>query len=160
MATVQLSQRPLLVLAGAVVLHVILISAQVSTTAGIPFIQVVTFGVFAEVQRGTMTSVDSVRGVWTGYVALARRARGKRDAQARVADAASAPAGRTRPSAARREPSPAARAAPARRRRDGRRRDHRGPGALEFRDMTIDKGSVDGWRATWRSSRRPASSAA
>jgi cell shape-determining protein MreC len=52
------------------VLHVILISAQVTTTAGIPFIQVVTFGLFAEVQRGTMTGVDSVRGVWSGYVAL------------------------------------------------------------------------------------------
>src|SRR5688572_24742500 len=75
MATVQLSQRPLLVFAGAVILHVILISAQVNSTAGIPFIQLVTFGAFSEVQRGTMNSVDSVRGVWTGYIAL-------RDAQA------------------------------------------------------------------------------
>jgi rod shape-determining protein MreC len=55
---------------GAVVLNLVLISAQVTTTAGIPFIQVATFGVFSELQRWTMNGFDSVRGVWTGYVAL------------------------------------------------------------------------------------------
>jgi len=70
MATVELSKRPLLVLSGAVVLNLILISAQVTTTAGIPFIQVATFGVFSEVQRWTMNGFDGVRGLWTGYVAL------------------------------------------------------------------------------------------
>jgi rod shape-determining protein MreC len=70
MATVELSKRPLLVLSGAVVLNLILISAQVTTTAGIPFIQVATFGVFSELQRLTMNGFDSVRGLWTGYVAL------------------------------------------------------------------------------------------
>src|SRR5262245_31410412 len=70
MATVELSKRPLLVLMGAVVLNLILISAQVTTTAGIPFIQVATFGVFSELQRLTMNGFDSVRGLWTGYVAL------------------------------------------------------------------------------------------
>ena len=70
MATVELTKRPLLVFAGAVVLHLILISAQVNTTAGIPLIQVATFGVFSEVQRWTMAGFDGVRGLWTGYVAL------------------------------------------------------------------------------------------
>ena len=70
MATVELTKRPLLVFMGAVVLHLILISAQVNTTAGIPFIQVATFGVFSEVQRWTMAGFNSVRGLWTGYVAL------------------------------------------------------------------------------------------
>jgi len=70
MATIELSKRPVLVFAGAVVLNVILISAQVTTTAGIPFIQVATFGVFSELQRWTMNGFDSVRGLWTGYVAL------------------------------------------------------------------------------------------
>jgi rod shape-determining protein MreC len=69
-ATIELSKRPLLVFVGAIVLHIILISAQVTTTAGIPVIQVVTFGAFSEIQRGTMNSIDSVRGLWTGYVAL------------------------------------------------------------------------------------------
>ena len=70
MATVELTKRPLLVFGGAVVLHLILISAQVNTTAGIPLIQVATFGVFSEVQRWTMTGFNGVRGLWTGYVAL------------------------------------------------------------------------------------------
>jgi rod shape-determining protein MreC len=69
-ATVELTKRPLLVFVGAIVLHIILISAQVNTTAGIPFIQVATFGVFSEVQRGTMSVLNSLRGVWSGYVAL------------------------------------------------------------------------------------------
>lgn len=144
MASIQLSQRPLLVLAGAIVLHVILISAQVSTTAGIPFIQVVTFGVFSEVQRGTMTSVDSVRGVWSGYVAL-------RDAQ-------------TENEVLRRElqqlqvrlqeeRAQAQRAENFRQLLELRERAGvetvaaeviAGPATIEFRDMTIDKGSSDG----------------
>lgn len=70
MATVQLSQRPFLVLAGACVLHVILISFEVSTRSGIPVLQVVTFGVFAEVQRATMQTFGGVRHVWTRYVDL------------------------------------------------------------------------------------------
>ncbi len=70
MPTVQLSQRPVLVLAGAVVLHIILISAQVNTRTGIPLLQVATFGFFAEIQRATMTTVSRVRNLWTGYVDL------------------------------------------------------------------------------------------
>lgn len=70
MASIQLSERPGLVLVGAILLHVILISAQVNTRTGIPLLRVVTFGAFAEVQRGTMTTVDRVRGLWTGYVDL------------------------------------------------------------------------------------------
>ena len=143
MATVQLSQRPLLVLAGAVVLHIILISAQVSTTAGIPFIQVVTFGAFAEVQRGTMNSFDSVRGRVDRLLSRLRDAQTENEsAEARAADAAGAVAGGARPSAAHREPSSAAGAAQARRARDRGLRDDRRPATPEFRDMTIDKGGV------------------
>jgi rod shape-determining protein MreC len=144
MATVQLSQRPLLVLAGAVVLHVILISAQVSTTAGIPVIQVVTFGLFSEVQRGTMTSIDSVRSLWTGYVAL-RDAQAENEAlkrelqtlQVRLQD----------------ERAQAQRAENFRQLLELRQRAGvetvaaeiiAGPADPEFRDMTIDKGSHDG----------------
>lgn len=70
MASDQLSQRPFLVLGAAVVVHVILISAQVTTRTGVPLLQVATFGAFAELQRVTMTTVSSVRGVWTDYVDL------------------------------------------------------------------------------------------
>jgi rod shape-determining protein MreC len=52
------------------VAHIILISAQVNTAAGLPVLQVVTFGAFSEVQRLTMRAVDGVGGIWTDYVAL------------------------------------------------------------------------------------------
>jgi rod shape-determining protein MreC len=67
---VQLSQRPFLVLAAAVIVHIILISAQVNTRSGVPLLQVATFGAFAELQRATMNTVGSVRGLWSGYVDL------------------------------------------------------------------------------------------
>src|SRR5688500_9987660 len=70
MALADIRQRPGVTLAAAVLLHVVLISAQVNTTAGIPLLQVVTFGAFSEVQRGTMALIDGVRGMWSGYVAL------------------------------------------------------------------------------------------
>jgi rod shape-determining protein MreC len=70
MATSQLSQRPLLVLIAAVVVHIILISGQVNTRTGVPLLQVATFGAFAELQRATMNTISSVRNVWTGYVDL------------------------------------------------------------------------------------------
>jgi rod shape-determining protein MreC len=57
-------------LGAAILLHVVLISAQVNTASGIPILTVVTFGSFSEVQRATRASIDGVRGLWTGYVAL------------------------------------------------------------------------------------------
>jgi rod shape-determining protein MreC len=144
MASVQLSQRPLLVFAGAVVLHVVLISAQVSTTAGIPFIQVATFGVFSEVQRGTMTSVDSVRGVWTGYVAL-RDVQEENEALKRDLQTLQVRLQEERAQAQRAENF---RQLLGLRERAGvetvAAEIIAGPADLEFRDMTIDKGGVDG----------------
>jgi rod shape-determining protein MreC len=70
MAIADIRQRPGVVLGGAILLHVVLISAQVNTASGLPVLQVVTFGSFSEVQRGTMAIFDGVRGMWSGYVAL------------------------------------------------------------------------------------------
>ena len=70
MALADIRQRPGVVLVAAVLLHVILISAQVNTASGLPVLQVITFGSFSEVQRGTMAVIDGVRGTWSGYVAL------------------------------------------------------------------------------------------
>ena len=145
MATVQLSQRPLLVLAGAIVLHIILISAQVSTTAGHPVLQVVTFGAFSEVQRGTMNSIDSVRGLWTGYVAL-------RDRAGRERVAASASCRRCRCACRKSARTRSAPRACASCSSCGERAGLEtvaaeiiaGPRDADFRDMTIDKGSSDG----------------
>ena len=55
----------------AVVLgQVILISAQVNARSGVPLLEAVTFGVFAEVQRAASAAVSSVRRVWNGYIGL------------------------------------------------------------------------------------------
>ena len=70
MALTDIRQRPGVVLGAAILLHVILISAQVNTASGLPVLQVVTFGSFSEIQRGTMAVIDGVRGMWSGYIAL------------------------------------------------------------------------------------------
>ena len=55
----------------AVVLgHILLISSQVNSRAGVPVLEGVTFGVFAEVQRGASSVVSGVRRVWNNYVSL------------------------------------------------------------------------------------------
>ena len=70
MAIADIKQRPGVLLGAAILLHVVLISAQVNTASGLPVLQVVTFGAFSEVQRGTMAVIDGVSGMWSGYVAL------------------------------------------------------------------------------------------
>lgn len=70
MALADIRQRPGVLLGAAILMHMILISAQVNTASGLPVLQVVTFGSFAEVQRGTMAMVGGVRNLWSGYVAL------------------------------------------------------------------------------------------
>jgi rod shape-determining protein MreC len=70
MAIADFRQRPGVVLGAAILLHVVLISAQVNTASGLPVLQVVTFGGFSEVQRATTAAIHGVRGLWSGYVAL------------------------------------------------------------------------------------------
>jgi rod shape-determining protein MreC len=70
LAIADIKQRTGVVLGAAILLHVVLISAQVNTASGLPVLQVVTFGSFSEVQRATMALIDGVRGLWSGYVAL------------------------------------------------------------------------------------------
>ena len=53
-----------------VVGHIILISAQITTRRGVPVLEAVTFGAFAEVQRGATSAVASVREGWENYFAL------------------------------------------------------------------------------------------
>jgi rod shape-determining protein MreC len=50
--------------------HIILISAQVNSRTGVPVLEQVTFGVFAEVQRSMTAVVSGVRNFWSGYVGL------------------------------------------------------------------------------------------
>jgi rod shape-determining protein MreC len=70
MAIADIRQRPGFVLGAAILLHVVLISAQVNTATGLPVLEVVTFGGFAELQRATSATINGVQGLWSGYVAL------------------------------------------------------------------------------------------
>jgi rod shape-determining protein MreC len=53
-----------------VLAQIILISAQVNSRTGVPVLEAVTFGIFAEVQRTASALVSGVRHVWTGYIGL------------------------------------------------------------------------------------------
>jgi len=53
-----------------VIAHAVLISAQVNAKSGVPILETVTFGVFAEVQRGTSAVLNGIRGGWNGYIDL------------------------------------------------------------------------------------------
>ena len=70
MALADISQRPGLLLGAAIVLHVALISAQVNTVSGLPVLQVVTFGSFAELQRLMTGALTGAQDLWTGYLDL------------------------------------------------------------------------------------------
>lgn len=70
MSLLDLRQRSGYLFLAAIVGHVILISAQINSRSGVPVITAVTFGAFAEVQRGTSAVVNGARNVWSGYVDL------------------------------------------------------------------------------------------
>jgi rod shape-determining protein MreC len=67
--------------------HVILISAQVNGRSGVPILEAVTFGVFAEVQRVVSVGTSSVGRVWTGYVGLRHLNAENEDLKRQLADA-------------------------------------------------------------------------
>lgn len=60
-------QRTAVLFIAVVLGHIILISAQVNSSAGVPLLEVITFGAFAEVQRGAAGLTGSVRDAWSGY---------------------------------------------------------------------------------------------
>jgi rod shape-determining protein MreC len=70
-----------------VISHLVLISAQVNAKSGVPILETVTFGAFAEVQRGTSSVLNGVRGAWSGYLAL-RQVRVENETLRRELDAA------------------------------------------------------------------------
>lgn len=72
MALADIRQRPGLILAGAVALHVALISLQVTTNSGSTIFHAVTFGSFAEAQRAATGVVTGVTELWQGYLDLRR----------------------------------------------------------------------------------------
>lgn len=70
MAVVDIRQRTGWLFLAVIAAHIILISAQVNTARGVPLLEAVAFGVFAEVQRGATAIVSGIERAWTGYVAL------------------------------------------------------------------------------------------
>ena len=142
MALADIRQRPGVVLAAAILLHVALISAQVNTASGLPVLQVITFGSFSEVQRGTMAIIDGVRGIWTGYVALRQVQQENNSLKQETPDAAGAIAAGARGSAAHGQPAPAARTARPRQPRHRRRRSDRRLGKPGLQDRHHRQGIV------------------
>jgi rod shape-determining protein MreC len=55
---------------GVMLGHILLISAQVNSRSGVPVLEAVTFGAFAEVERMISAGVSSVRRGWSGYAGL------------------------------------------------------------------------------------------
>jgi rod shape-determining protein MreC len=70
MALLDIRQRTGWLFGAIVVSHIILISAQVTTKRGVPILQEVTFGAFAEMQRGATSAFGSAREGWQNYFAL------------------------------------------------------------------------------------------
>src|SRR6187401_1906131 len=57
-------------LLAVIVGHVVLISAQVNGTTGVPILEAVTFGAYAEIQRATFAITSGIGRTWSNYVAL------------------------------------------------------------------------------------------
>ena len=70
MALLDIRQRTGYLFVGLTIGHIVLISAQVNTERGVPILEAVTFGVFAEVQRAASTAIGGMRESWSDYVAL------------------------------------------------------------------------------------------
>ena len=70
MALLDIRQRTGWLFGAVVVSHIILISAQVTTKRGVPVLQEVTFGAFAEMQRAATAVFGNARETWQNYFAL------------------------------------------------------------------------------------------
>ena len=70
MAILDIRQRAGYLFGAVTIGHIILISAQVTTDRGVPMLEAVTFGAFAEVQRGASSVIGGVRTSWGDYLAL------------------------------------------------------------------------------------------
>jgi rod shape-determining protein MreC len=70
MALTDIRQRTTVLFIAVMLGHIILISAQVNSRSGVPLLEVVTFGTFAEVQRFAAGGTGSIRRAWNAYVNL------------------------------------------------------------------------------------------
>ena len=70
MALLDIRQRAGYLFLAVILGHILLISAQVNSRSGVPVLEAVTFGVFAEAEQAISAGVSSVRRVWSGYAGL------------------------------------------------------------------------------------------
>ena len=70
MALQDIRQRSGYLFLAVVLAQIILISAQVNSRTGVPVLESVIFGIFAEVQRSASAAVSTVRHVWGNYIGL------------------------------------------------------------------------------------------
>ena len=70
MALLDVRRRTGYLFLAVIVGHVILISAQVNSRSGVPVLEAVTFGLFAETERALSAGVSGVRRVWNRYAWL------------------------------------------------------------------------------------------
>jgi rod shape-determining protein MreC len=70
MALADIRQRTAVLFIAVMLGHIILISAQVNSRSGVPVLEVVTFGTFAEVQRAAAGGTGGIRNAWKGYINL------------------------------------------------------------------------------------------
>jgi len=85
MALLDIRQRTGWLFVAVVVAHIALISAQVNSRRGVPILEEVIFGAFAEVQRGSARVVGDVREGWQNYFALQQIRHENEDLKQRVA---------------------------------------------------------------------------
>jgi hypothetical protein len=65
MALLDIRQRTGYLFVALTIGHIVLISAQVTTDRGVPVLEAVTFGVFAEVQRAASSAIGGLRASWS-----------------------------------------------------------------------------------------------
>lgn len=70
MALTDIRQRGRALFGAVVLAHIILISTQVNSRSGVPVLETVTFGVFAEIQRAAAVVFNGARRTWNGYLDL------------------------------------------------------------------------------------------
>lgn len=85
MAVLDIRQRTGWLFMAVIVGHIILISWQITTERGVPVLEAVTFGAFAEVQRVATSTVAGVREGWENYFALQQIRRENERLRAEVA---------------------------------------------------------------------------
>src|SRR5581483_4071513 len=87
MALQDIRQRSGYLFLAVVLAQIILISAQVNSRTGVPVLESVTFGLFAEVQRSASAAVSSVRHLWGGYIGLRHAKAENEELKRQLADA-------------------------------------------------------------------------